>query len=117
MTKARPGHAAGGFKNGKQLRTDFEVDGKGFEWRSDHRRGSEDADPHRRYDAMRDKAVTFTPSIYFWRDHARVKETLIKSQSRISHGFLYIASSSSSLNSSLFASDDSLLCIKSKNEI
>ena len=32
-------------KNGKQLRTDFEVDGKGFEWRSDHRRGSEDADP------------------------------------------------------------------------
>lgn len=33
-------------KNGKQLRTDFEVDGKGFEWRSDHRRGSEDADPH-----------------------------------------------------------------------
>ena len=53
MIKARPGHAAGGFKNGKQLRTDFEVDGKGFEWRSDHRRGSEDADPHRRYDAIR----------------------------------------------------------------
>ena len=42
----------------------------------------------------------------------KYKETLIKSQSRISHGFLYIASSSSSLNSSLFASDDSLLCIK-----
>ena len=60
-------------KNGKQLRTDFEVDGKGFEWRSDHRRGSEDADPHRRYHAMRDKAVTFTPSIYFWRDRARVR--------------------------------------------
>ena len=63
-------------------------------------------------DAMRDKAATFTPSACFWRDHARVKETLIKSQSRISHGFLYIASSSSSLNSSLFASDDSSLCIK-----
>ncbi|MDD6959123.1 MAG: hypothetical protein PUI60_06800, partial [Dialister sp.] len=40
------------------------------------------------------------------------KETLIQSQSRISYGFLYIASSLSSLNSSLFASDDSLLCIK-----
>ena len=39
-------------------------------------------------------------------------ETLIQSQSRISYGFLYIASSSSSLNSSLFASADSLLCIK-----
>ena len=90
----------GVFYNGKQLRTDFEVDGKGFEWRSDHRRGSEDADPHRRYDAMRDKAVTFTPSACFLRDRARVKETLIKSQSRISHGFLYIASSSSSLHSS-----------------
>ena len=60
-------------KNGKQLRTDFEVDGKGFEWRSDHRRGSEDADPHRRYHALRDKVVTFTPSIYFWRDRARVR--------------------------------------------
>ena len=58
MTKARPGHATGGLKkgvfyNGKQLRADFEVDGKGFEWRSDHRRGSEDADPHRWYDAIR----------------------------------------------------------------
>ena len=61
MIKARPGHAAGGFKNGKQLRTDFEVDGKGFEWRSDHRRGSEDADPHRRYHALRDKAIAFLP--------------------------------------------------------
>ncbi len=40
------------------------------------------------------------------------RETLIQSQSQISYGFLYIASSSSSLNSSLFASDDSLLCIK-----
>ena len=42
----------------------------------------------------------------------KYKETLIKSQSRISHGFLYMASSSSSLNSLLFASDDSSLCIK-----
>ena len=41
-----------------------------------------------------------------------IRETLIKSQNQISYGFLYIASSSSSLNSSLFASDDSLLCIK-----
>ena len=40
------------------------------------------------------------------------RETLIQSQSRISHGFLYMASSSSSLNSLLFASDDSSLCIK-----
>ena len=39
-------------------------------------------------------------------------ETLIKSQSQISYGFLYIASSSFSLNSSLFASNDSSLCIK-----
>ena len=117
MTKARLGHATGGLKkgvfyNGKQLRTDFEADGKGLEWRSDHRRGSEDADPHRRYHALRDKAATFTPSACFLRDRARVKETLIKSQSRISHGFLYIASSSSSLNSLLFASDDSSLCIR-----
>ena len=42
----------------------------------------------------------------------KYKETLIQSQSRISHGFLYMASSSSSLNSLLFASDDSSLCIK-----
>ena len=60
-------------KNGKQLRTDFEADGKGLEWRSEHRRGSEDADPHRRYHALRDKAVIFTPSACFLRDHARVR--------------------------------------------
>ena len=41
-----------------------------------------------------------------------LRETLIKSQSQISYGSLYIASSSSSLNSLLFASDDSSLCIK-----
>lgn len=28
---------------------------------------------HRRYDAMRGEAVTFTPSIYFLRDRARVR--------------------------------------------
>ena len=38
--------------------------------------------------------------------------TLIKSQNQISYGFLYIASSTSSLNSSLFASNVSSLCIK-----
>ena len=108
----RPEDKKGVFYSGKQLRTDLEVDGKGLEWRCDHRRGSEDADPHRRHHALRGEAVTFTPSTCFLRDRARVKETLIKSQSRISHGFLYIASSSSSLNSSLFASDDSSLCIK-----
>ena len=42
----------------------------------------------------------------------RNKETLIKLQNQISYGFLYIASSTSSLNSSLFASNVSLLCIK-----
>ena len=63
MIKARSGHAAGGFKNGKQLRTDFEVDGKGFEWRSDHRRGSEDADPHRKYDAI---GIRLSPSLLLY---------------------------------------------------
>ena len=36
---------------------------------------------------------------------ANPRETLIKSQNQISYGFLYIASSTSSLNSSLFASN------------
>ena len=68
MTKARPGHAAGGLKkgvfyNGKQLRTDLEVDGKGFEWQSDHRRGSEDADPHRKYDAI---GIRLSPSLLLY---------------------------------------------------
>jgi len=43
---------------------------------------------------------------------ANPRETLIKSKNQISYGFVYIASSSSSLHSSLFASDDSLLCMK-----
>ena len=43
---------------------------------------------------------------------ADARETLIKSQNQISYGFLYIASSTSSLNSSLFASNVSSLCIK-----
>ena len=41
-----------------------------------------------------------------------VKETLIQSQNQISYGFLYIVSSTFSLNSSLFASNVSSLCIK-----
>ena len=41
-----------------------------------------------------------------------VKETLIKSQNQISYGFLYIVSSTFSLNSSLFASNVSSLYIK-----
>ena len=40
------------------------------------------------------------------------RETLIKSQSQILQEFLYIASSYPSLNSSLFSSGYSLLCIK-----
>ena len=40
------------------------------------------------------------------------KEALIQSQSSILQEFLYIASSYPSLNSSLFASDYSSLCIK-----
>ena len=40
------------------------------------------------------------------------KETLIKSQSQILQEFLYIASSYPSLNSSIFASGYSSLCIK-----
>lgn len=43
---------------------------------------------------------------------ADARETLIKSQNQFSYGFLYIASSTSSLNSSLFASNVSSLCIK-----
>ncbi len=39
-------------------------------------------------------------------------ETLIQSQNQISYGFLYIASSTFSLNSSLFAPSVSSLCIK-----
>ena len=38
--------------------------------------------------------------------------TLIQSQNQISYGFLYISSSTFSLNSSLFASNVSSLCIK-----
>ena len=44
--------------------------------------------------------------------HSSLRETLIKSQNQISYGFLSIASSTSFLNSSLFASDISSLCIK-----
>ena len=39
------------------------------------------------------------------------RETLIQSQNQISYGFLYIALSTLSLNSSLFASNVSSLCI------
>ena len=46
--------------------------------------------------------------------HNGFKETLIKSQNQISYGFLYIASSTFSLNSSLFASNVSSLCIKNQ---
>ncbi len=50
---------------------------------------------------IRDEAATFIS-----------RETLIQSQNQISYGFLYIASSTLSLNSSLFASNVSSLCIK-----
>ncbi len=40
------------------------------------------------------------------------KETLIQSQSQIYMYFYYIASSLHSLNSSIFASTDCLLCLK-----
>ena len=43
-----------------------------------------------------------------------VKETLIQSQNQISYGFLYIVSSTFSLNSSLFAPSVSSLCIKAQ---
>ena len=43
-----------------------------------------------------------------------VRETLIQSQNQISYGFLYIVSSTFSLNSSLFTPSVSSLCIKNQ---
>ena len=67
------------------------------------------------YASPRKKARTFVltfEKLASIRKLPSLRETLIKSQSQISHGFLYIASSSSSLNSLLFASDDSSRSIK-----
>ena len=66
------------------------------------------------------KAPPYPPLLYFLLHkrndalhlHSSLRETLIKSQNQISYGFLSIASSTSFLNSSLFASNVSSLCIK-----
>ena len=57
--------------------------------------------------------VAASPQIYMGQcPKAVFKETLIKSQSQLLQEFLYITSSYPSLNSSLFASGYSSLCIK-----